>query len=69
MMIPVFGHPNLYRDEKSGAIINCDSTAYNQYMLASKNRKVQQHEIDELKKDISEIKSLLKELINESSRN
>ena len=31
-MIKVEGHPNLYRDENSGAIINCDSTAYNQYV-------------------------------------
>jgi hypothetical protein len=68
-MIPVNGHPNLYRDENSGAIINCDSTSYNQYMIASKNRKVQQQEIDQIKKDVTEIKSLLKELINESRRN
>ena len=30
-MIPVEGHKNLYRDEKSGAIINCDITGYNMY--------------------------------------
>ena len=31
-MIKVEGHPHLYRDEKSGAIINCDSMGYNQYV-------------------------------------
>jgi hypothetical protein len=68
-MIPVKGHSNLYRDEISGAIINCDSKSYNQYMIASNNRKVQQHEIEQIKKDIDEIKSLIKEFINESRRN
>ena len=31
-MIRVEGHKNLYRDEKSGAIVNCDTTSYNQYV-------------------------------------
>lgn len=68
-MIPVNGHPNLYRDENSGAIINYDSTSYNQYMIASKNRKVQQQEIEQIKRDIDEIKSLLQEFINGPTRN
>lgn len=65
-MIPVEGHPNLYRDEKSGAIINCDNQAYNQYMLSLNLRKKQQLEIESIKKDIDEIKSLLKEFLNGS---
>ena len=66
MMIPVEGQPNLYRDEKSGAIINCDTQAYNQYMLGVNNRKKQQIEIENLKNDVKEIKMLLKELLNGS---
>ena len=27
-MIKVEGHKNLYRDERSGAIVNCDDVAY-----------------------------------------
>ena len=65
-MIPVEGQPNLYRDEKSGAIINCDTQAYNQYMLGVNNRKKQQIEIENLKNDVKEIKMLLKELLNGS---
>ena len=34
-MIRVEGHKNLYRDEKSGAIINNDSTGYTQYKKIS----------------------------------
>jgi len=66
MMIPVKGHPNLYRDEQSGAIINCDNNSYIQYKNSLQNRELQKNEIDTMKKDIDEIKSLLKELINGS---
>lgn len=66
MMIPVQGHPNLYRDEQSGAIINCDNNSYTQYVNSLHNRESQKRELDTMKKDIDEIKSLLKELINGS---
>lgn len=62
-MIKVEGHSNLYRDLKSGAIINCDEHAYNQYMNIIHNRKVQQNEIKKIKNDIDEIKLLLKKLV------
>ena len=65
-MIPVKGYPNLYRDEKTGAIINCDSQSYNQYIISSTNRETQKREIEQMKNDIDEIKILLKEIINGS---
>jgi hypothetical protein len=65
-MIRVKGHTNLYRDENSGAIINCDSVAYDQYLNIVNNRESQKRELDMIKQDITEIKSLLKELLNES---
>lgn len=69
MKIPVKGYPNLYRDDQTGAIINCDSTSYSQYMLARNKKDSQRKEIDELKKDVGEIKSILQEILNESRRN
>jgi hypothetical protein len=63
-MIKVEGHPNLYRDENSGAIINCDSTAYNQYVNSISKQEFRKKELDDMRKDINEIKSLLKELLN-----
>ena len=64
-MIRGEGHKNLFRDEKSGAIIDMDNRAYASYM-ASKNRKLDQKaELDEMKKDIDEIKTLLKQLANQ----
>lgn len=65
-MIPVKGHPNLYRDEQTGAIINCDNYAYNQYVNSLNNRSSQKRELDQMKQDIDEIKSLLREIINGS---
>lgn len=64
MMIPVEGHSNLFRDENSGAIINCDTHAYDQYINLKNKRKNQELEIQQIKNDICEIKSLLQELIN-----
>lgn len=63
-MIRVEGHPNLYRDENSGAIVNCDSTSYNQYVNSLVQRDLRRSELDEMKKDIDEIKSLLKQILN-----
>ena len=59
-MIRVEGHKNLYRDEKSGAIINTDSHGYSQYKKSRNIRLTQKEEIDSMKKDIEEIKNLLR---------
>ena len=61
-MIPVEGHKHLYRDEKSGAIINTDSLGYSQYKKNRNQRKSQKEDIDGMKKDIEEIKFLLKQI-------
>lgn len=65
-MIPVEGHPNLYRDEETGAIVNYDNLSYNQYINSLNNRSNQKREINQIKKDIDEIKNLLRQIINES---
>jgi len=63
-MIRVEGHKNLYRDEKSGAIVNCDTTSYNQYVNSLNYKDLQKQELDRMREDIDEIKVLLKELLN-----
>lgn len=65
-MIPVEGHINLFRDENSGAIVNLDTKEYQNYVRLRSERKRQREEIEQLKSDVSEIKQLLKELINGS---
>ena len=63
-LIPVEGHSNLFRDRNTGAIINSDSSGYSQYKKMKQRRQTEREELDTLKKDIEEIKSLLKELTN-----
>ena len=64
MLIPVEGHKNLYREESSGAIINNDSLGYSQYMKMKTQKNNEKEELDRMRADIDEIKSLLKELVN-----
>jgi len=67
-MIKVEGHKNLYRED-SGAIVNTDTNEYNNYIKLKNERKKQKEEIETIKNDISEIKSLLMEIINGSRQN
>ena len=62
-MIKVDGHSHLYRDETTGAIINCDDSGYEQYVKSLNYRKNQKEELDNMKKELDEIKSLLKILV------
>ena len=65
-MIQVEGHKHLYRDEKSGAIINRDTQGYSQYVAIRSKKQTDEEELKRLRSDIDEIKSLLKEVLNKS---
>ena len=65
-MIKVEGYPNLYRDEQTGAIINYDTIAYNNYVNSLNKRDFEKREIDNMKNEMSEIKSLLKQLLEKN---
>jgi hypothetical protein len=56
-------NPHLYRDEDTGAILNYDTIGYNQRLKKIERQKSQKTELDEMRKDIDEIKSLLKEFL------
>ena len=58
-MIRVEGYTNLYRDEKTGAIINDDSSGYSAYIKAKEKKLLEKQELDNMKKEISEIKEML----------
>ena len=62
-MIKVEGHSNLYRDENTGAIVNCDTAGYDQYINTITQKDLRKKELDEMKKDIEEIKNLLKDFL------
>ena len=67
----VEGHSNLVRDEEPNAILNTNSSEYNNY-LAIRARKKQgsdridnmENDLKSLKDDINEIKTLLRALSN-----
>ena len=61
-MIPVEGHKNLFRDEKTNAIINTDTIGYENYMRMRKRNDDKQEEMDAMKKELETLKSMLNEL-------
>ena len=70
-MYKVEGHSDLARDPKTNSIVNVNSTDYEQYVArrSVKNEEVQksenvEQELTNLKSEMNEIKSLLKELVN-----
>ena len=65
-MIKVEGHQNLYRDENSGAIINYDSSEYEDYLRSISQKESEKNQLDTMRKEIDELKSLLKEITNGS---
>ena len=69
--IPVEGNSDLDRDPNTDQIINTNTTAYEQYINRRKQRKLEkekalsvEEDLASLKSEMSEIKSLLKELVN-----
>ena len=70
--IKVKGHDNLIRDSKTNSIINTNMVEYNEYILRRNSKlkeieKLQNLESDvtNIKNDLDEIKSLLKELLKQ----
>ncbi len=63
-MIRVEGHSHLYRDEKTGAIVNVDNIGYQNYLKSSRIAEEKEKELDNMKKDIEDIKGALKEILN-----
>ena len=61
-MIPVEGHKNLFRYEKTGAIVNMDTSGYNHYMSDKRRNSDKQAEIDAMKEELETLKLMLKEL-------
>ena len=61
-MIPVEGHKNLYRDPKTNAIINKDNLAYENYIAMRNRNNAKQSELDNMRKELDELKSLLNDL-------
>jgi len=70
-LIKVKEHSNLIKDSRTGQIIDNDEDSYQRYMTGKKARQVAkekaltvEEDLANLKNEIGEIKSLLKELVN-----
>ena len=61
-MIPVEGHKNLFRDEKTGAVLNTDAAGYSNYMSNKRINSDKQAELDDMRNEIDTLKSMLNEL-------
>tara|TARA_Y100001970_G_C13904898_1_gene685560 strand:+ start:551 stop:778 length:228 start_codon:yes stop_codon:yes gene_type:complete len=69
--IPVEGNSDLVRDPRTDSIINTNTNAYEQYISQRKKRKLEkekslniEEDLANLKSEMNEIKSLLRELVN-----
>ena len=70
-MYKLEGHSDLARDPKTNSILNVNTTDYEQYFArrSVKNEEIKksqnvEQELADLKSEMNEIKSLLKELVN-----
>ena len=72
--LKVKGHGGLYRDSQTNSIVNRNTSEYKQYMSQKKTKDTEHQKVDvmeqdltNIKNEINEIKSLLKELVNGQS--
>ena len=71
--VQVKGHSNLFRDKSSNAILNTDMNAYQNYMESKRIKEEEskrvariEDDLNSLKGDIDEIKTMLRSLVNGS---
>ena len=69
--VKVKDHSNLVRDPSTNCIINTSQSDYDQYLARRKQKRSEHERVDtmeqdlsDLKSEIGEIKSLLKEILN-----
>ena len=61
--IKVEGHPNLVRDKNSGVILNINKSELEANRIRKQKQREKNNEIEQLKNDVSEIKSMLNKLV------
>jgi len=64
MKYKVEGHPNLRRDANTGAVINSNDSAYNNYLIRKANHDAEKNEIDNMKSDINSLKNDVADIKN-----
>tara|TARA_B100000212_G_scaffold55634_1_gene36822 strand:+ start:951 stop:1157 length:207 start_codon:yes stop_codon:yes gene_type:complete len=64
MKIKVKDSGSLYRDEESGAILNCSNSEYDSYLKLKKQKIEETNEMDKLKNDVDELKGMMKLILS-----
>ena len=75
-LIPVENREGWFRDPESHAIVNCNKSQYEQYMASYNKREKKeesfntlQNDVELLKSDISDMKSMLLQLVEKKDAN
>ena len=64
MKIKVKDSGSLFRDEESGAILNCSNSEYASYLELKKQKMSEASEMDKLKNDVDELKDMMKLILS-----
>ena len=65
--IKVQDSASLYRDANSGAILNCSYIEYDNYLRMKNQKLTEKQELDKLKDEMNEIKSMLNVVLSKLS--
>ncbi len=65
--LKVNDNDHLYRDVNTGAIINTDRSSFEKYKRSKQKFQNMEKELDYVKSEISEIKSLLKQIVKSNA--
>lgn len=65
-------HPDLVKDDQNKAILNVDQSALDAYKKRREQSRMMSNvctELDQVKNDVQEIKSMIQQIINNSTEN
>jgi hypothetical protein len=62
--IKVENSNSLYRDSETGAILNCSDSDYENYLTLKRKRLQEIAEVDNLRNEVSELKSMMKLILD-----
>tara|TARA_B100000965_G_scaffold381032_1_gene378112 strand:+ start:10200 stop:10421 length:222 start_codon:yes stop_codon:yes gene_type:complete len=67
-LLPVEGHTTLGRDPTSNAILNTDTSQYDAYIKARELAKKKDKTLEDLRKELDEVKALLTTLVEKKDK-
>ena len=67
-LLPVEGHTTLGRDPTSNAILNTDTSQYDAYIKARELAKKKDRTLEDLRKELDEVKALLTTLVEKKDK-